>query len=493
MSSATLLRPPLPARRLPIPGRSPAPPAAQPNWIRWFILLQFSFQLLQLTSVTTGPARTAIRIAAFGMSLLFLLLLRGTGARHPASQPALVVLLIVALSLFHPSTTVTAGVAQFVLYLAILAPLFWMPGLRLDVKAFRSILLMFWGFHSISAFFGILQVYYPGRFQPNISAIVSGRGASYLKGLTFTLANGQHVLRPMGLTDMPGGAGTAGFYAVLFGLGFLLFEKRWFYRLLFIGSMFLGMTCIYLSQVRANLVMLAFAVFALFVILMIRGSSAKVAGIATIIGSVVLVSFLWAVAVGGTKISQRVQSLTKEAPTKTYYSNRGSFLEYTVKELLPRYPLGAGLGRWGMTNAYFGEKQSMIWAEIQWTGWLLDGGVPLILAYVTAIAFAFKIALRLTLTRRSDLGLLAAIMVAYNLGALALTFGYPLFIGQLGLEFWMLNAALFSASMRDYSFFTPRAFRREPLRRRPQFRVPGMRPPNGFQRPGALDAGPLPR
>ena len=93
MSTATLPRPPLPTRRVPLRGLPQGPKAAQPNWIRWFILLQFAFQLMQLTSITTGSFRTVIRITAFGISLLYLFLLQGKGQRHPASKPALAVLL----------------------------------------------------------------------------------------------------------------------------------------------------------------------------------------------------------------------------------------------------------------------------------------------------------------------------------------------------------------------------------------------------------------
>ena len=39
-------------------------------------------------------------------------------------------------------------------------------------------------------------------------------------------------------------------------------------------------------------------------------------------------------------------------------------------------------------------------------------------------------------------------MLAYDVGAVALTFNYPLFIGQGGMEFWLLNAALFTAAVR---------------------------------------------
>jgi hypothetical protein len=43
----------------------------------------------------------------------------------------------------------------------------------------------------------------------------------------------------------------------------------------------------------------------------------------------------------------------------------------------------------------------------------------------------------------------ASLIVAYDLGAVALTFSYPLFIGEFGLQFWLLNGMLFAACSRE--------------------------------------------
>jgi hypothetical protein len=37
------------------------------------------------------------------------------------------------------------------------------------------------------------------------------------------------------------------------------------------------------------------------------------------------------------------------------------------------------------------------------------------------------------------------LIFAYNIGAIAITFNYALFIGQGGMEFWLLNSSLFVA------------------------------------------------
>ena len=419
------------------------------NWVQWFIIFQIVCQLLLLTSIAAGPTRAVIRIATFGISLLALAFVPGRGKLHPAAKPVAAVMGLMAISFFHPTTNnFLSGAAQILLYLAILAPLYWVPRFNLDMRAVRTVLLTLWAFHALSSLFGVLQVYYPGRFQPNVSVLVASQGSTYLRNVSIVVANGERVMRPMGLTDVPGGAGMGGFYTVLFGMGFLLTERGMARRAIFVGSMLLGMMALYLSQVRALLVMLACCMVVFLILLALRGFKMKLAILSSVLAGIVVVSFLWAASVGGASVTRRLALLVASSPTNTYYQGRGKFLEYTIKELLPRYPLGAGLGRWGMTNTYFGDKSKLsIWAEIMWTGWLLDGGVPLILAYVAMLWFAFVTALKLSLRRsQGDLWLWGTVLLSYNCGAIALTFSYPFFISQGGMEFWMLNALLFTAA-----------------------------------------------
>jgi hypothetical protein len=59
-------------------------------------------------------------------------------------------------------------------------------------------------------------------------------------------------------------------------------------------------------------------------------------------------------------------------------------LKITFRKLLFEYPLGCGVGRWGMMTYYFGRFDAnpnpAVFVEIQPTGWLFDGGIPLLLA-----------------------------------------------------------------------------------------------------------------
>ena len=106
-------------------------------------------------------------------------------------------------------------------------------------------------------------------------------------------------------------------------------------------------------------------------------------------GALVVASFTWAVAVGGESVVERFQSILDVGVVQSYQENRGIFLSYTLQELLYEYPFGAGIGRWGMMTAYFGDPTNWqfpsLWAEIQPTGWLYDGGILLWVFYGGAI------------------------------------------------------------------------------------------------------------
>jgi hypothetical protein len=254
----------------------------------------------------------------------------------------------------------------------------------------------------------------------------------------------------MGLTDYPGGAANAGFYVVLLGLGLWSGERNPWLKLACLASLPIALFCLYMSQMRSMMVMTGVCSVAFIGLMALRGEGQKVATLLVTLVGVIALSFTWAVWVGGEVVTKRLSSLVDDKPSDVYYSNRGHFLERTVDELLPQYPLGAGLGRWGMMYYYFADKndpdRGEIWSEIQWTGWLVDGGVPLILLYCGAIGACFWVAGRAALDRQlGSVAVLAAVIFAYDAGALAMTFNYPLFIGQNGLEFWILNACLFAA------------------------------------------------
>ncbi len=438
-------------------------PIKAPNWgwVHTFVLMQFSFQILLLFP-QFGVLRVPMRVATFALSLLSLVLfvwirrLREHGPKHPAIAPAIGVLIIMVASFcLHPSmNTILAGLAQCGMYAAILGPLFWVRRIRITATGFQWLIFMMWGFHTLSATFGVLQIYFPGQFQPYISTTIQN-GKFGVSALMIQLANGILVPRPMGLTDTPGGAATAGFYALLLSVGIALRERNLILRLACMGSAAVGLFCIYLSQVRSILIFAGVCLVCLAVVLLRQGKFGQLSLMMVGVTALVVVTFTWAVTVGGASTMDRLSSLVSDRADAVYQQNRGKFLEDTINVLLPKYPLGAGLGRWGMMNAYFGNNSNplteSLWVEIQWTGWLLDGGVPMIIAYVAALAQACLTAWKIAISRQlDDFKLWGGLIFAYNIGAVAITFNYPLFISQSGMEFWLLNSALLVAAHQSW-------------------------------------------
>ena len=442
-----------------IPLRQPKPS----RLIEYFVVMELICQLA-LLSPTLAPFRIVFRTAVFGVSLGLLFVLPGHGRQHPAAKAAIFVMVTLAVSMLNPGVnSATAAAAQFAIYLAVLAPLFWVSRIQIDLAEMRRVILLLWGFQVISSIFGVLQVYFPERFQFAVSTVVQGNGAGYMSMQHFQNAYGEMVYRPMGLTDTPGGAAAAGFFAVLFAAAFFLLEQHRWRQIVPAGAMLVGMVAIYLAQVRVMLVMEMVCMLAFLALMSWRAArvsnpllghrtgNKRLAHLTGLMALVAVGGFTWAVGVGGTAITDRVNSLTQENPGEVYQKNRGLFLIYTVNEVLPEYPLGAGPGRWGMMFYYFGDhgntRNPGLYVEIQWTGWLFDGGVALVLLYTLAIVLAFRVAYKIALNERSsELATLAAVIFAYDVGALAATFDSCFFIGGAGLDFWMLNAMLFNAA-----------------------------------------------
>ncbi|HEX8390709.1 MAG TPA: hypothetical protein VF665_00010 [Longimicrobium sp.] len=424
-------------------------------WVPGFIAFQLLCQLALIVG-DIGWARVIVRIAAFGASLLLVFGLRGRGGPYPAIRPALAALGAVGICIFHPDTrSLTAGVAQVALYLAVLGPLFWVPRLTsIDLAMLRRAVLVLWGFHTLSAALGVMQVYRPGTFQPPVSAVVESKGKGYVESLKITTASGAKVFRPMGLTDVPGGASISGLYAVLLGVGFFLTRRKPLALAASLGSIGLGVMCLYLSQVRALVVMTGIALVAVGAVLLFRRDFKRLSMLMVGVVGVVVAGYFAAVNMAGAAVAQRMATLVASRPGQVYYDNRGHFLEEAFTKTLPNAPLGEGLGHWGMTATYFGgggPPTKQIWVEIQWAGWIVDGGAPFLLAYLAALAVALWTAWGIARSRppspeASDLPFWGAIVLAYSIGAAALTFSYPIFLSQSGMEFWLLNATLFAAA-----------------------------------------------
>lgn len=423
-------------------------------WIPAFIVFQLLCQLALIVG-DIGWARMLVRMAAFGASLALVVALRGRGGAHPAAGMAMGVIAVLGICVFHPETrSLVGGFAQVGLYAAVLGPLFWVPRLTsIDMRMLRRAVMILWGFHVLSAGLGVLQVYRPGSFQPPVSAVVESKGKGYIESLKITTATGQRVFRPMGLTDVPGGASISGLYAVLLGVGFFLTRRTPGVMAASLASIGLGVAVLYLSQVRALVVMTGISLIAVAGILLwrrdVRRFSTLVGGVAVM----VVLGYMAATRMAGPDVSQRMSTLVRASPGQVYYQNRGRFLEDAIFKTLPQAPFGEGLGHWGMTATYFGGGRpgKNVWVEIQWAGWIVDGGAPLLVTYLLTLGIALWAAWRIARARppspeAHDLPFWGAIVLAYSIGATALTFSYPIFLSQSGMEFWLLNATLFAAA-----------------------------------------------
>lgn len=442
----------------PTPAWAPGFPAQRPvprHTLEAFLAVEFLCQLaLLVPGLNVGPLRLLWRAGVFALSIALIAVLRGKRRASPAAVAAFWVMALMTVELFHPTgNSVASAVAQWAMYLAVLAPLFWMPRLEITPQMFRRVLLLFWGFYSLSALVGVLQVYDPGHFQPQLSPLVASMGDA-IQGLKITLANGATIFRPMGLTDTPGGAATAGMWAVIFGLGLLLTLPRgrpWLLkRAALLGSMLIGAGCIYLSQVRVLMVVLAVWMAAFLGFLLWHRRWRQFLVLALMAAAVGGGAWVMAARVGGANMTTRAATVAGAQNARTaFLQERGAFVRQTFTSLLPTYPLGAGLGRWGMMNTYFGDNtnpdRGRIYVEIEWQGWVLDGGVPMLIAYLALLATAMLMLWRIA-RRRGPMAVWALLCLAYDVGVIAFSFDYTPFTGEAGMEFWFINALVLAAA-----------------------------------------------
>jgi hypothetical protein len=463
-------------RATPIPARSSAPasvpPAAAPTATqepqprssrpfqadRWhllecFIAAQFLWGAL-LFVPGAQAFRAIIRALPYVSSALMALayVRRVPKLKPPIAASFLVgALAVLVFNLLWPTTQLSAGLAQCVFQATIAAPIFWgWKAVRDEDRLLKVVRLIFL-LNVLSAGLGLLQVYYPGLFMPpQFSTLGLQMNGAWVESLTYQGADGRVIIRPPGLTDQPGGAAIAGAMAAVLGLGMTLLSRdrsrRWFYLL---GAM-IGLSALYLTQVRSLLLMCIGAFIVLAAVMFRRGRLAAAGWLVAGGGALVLTSFLWATSVGGDSVRERFTGVAQQGALQTFKENRGQFLSYTLGELFDQYPFGAGVGRWGMMNVYFGDPTDLssppIYVEIQLTGWLLDGGAPMWFFYGGALLTGILLVLRLASQSVSPgLADLAAISLAILVFVVGMSFAGPVFNTQVGILFWFLVSATYGA------------------------------------------------
>ena len=429
-----------------------APPAAAPSkWgpAEFFVISQTAIPAALYLPGTQG-VRVYVRVAAFLISMAFLAwwAFGDLGPRkrqtrpHPAQPWLLAAIAYTAAMVLHPFTSSTlGGVAQLALYLSVMAPLFWAGAIVRDPDHLARLMTLLLVCNGVNAFVGVLQVYDPGRWMPHEMSRIVTQSQFGLDSVTYMGPSGL-IVRPPGLFDTPGAVAGPGMYAALLGLVFATSAQAWWKRIIALGGSFAGVAAIYLSQVRVSLVVLAIMLGAYVAILTLHQRVKRASMFGIIAGGIVVGTFTFAVVLGGESIIERTYSLFAQDPVSLYSASRGGQLVYTFDDMVATYPLGAGLGRWGMIASYFGTKMPM-WAEIQVAGWAIDGGIPLLILGIAAPAIALLSVWRLALSDTNPkVRACAAVVFAANLGTAALIFSFTPFVTQIGLQFWFLAGAV---------------------------------------------------
>jgi hypothetical protein len=238
-------------------------------------------------------------------------------------------------------------------------------------------------------------------------------------------------------------------YAALLGLVFATSASATWTRALALLGSGAGAAAIYLSQVRVSLVVLAVMLASYVALLMLQQRKQRAVVFGGLAAAMVFGAFTLALSLGGESIAERTLTLFAQDPVSLYSASRGGQLVYTFEDLLVSYPLGAGLGRWGMIAGYFGSSREPLWAEIQVAGWAIDGGIPFLLLSVAAPFIALIAQARIA-TGNPDpkVRACAAVALAANLGTAALIFSFTPFVTQIGLQFWFLSGAVHGVATR---------------------------------------------
>lgn len=422
-----------------------------------FLLVQFACQTALMIERFAGNGRTALRVTAFVSSLLMLALIPGRSVQtHPARLSGLGAIALMGMGLLHPNANILSGIAHWVLNIAIWAPLFWIGRLSVSSRTLGNIFMLLWLFNMVSSAVGVLQVYYPERFAPSAEFVRSMLGAS-ADGLLIERADGKQVWRPFGLSDTPGSAAISGSFTVVGGAFILLSKSGAAFRLLAAAGVFAGGFCLYVCELRSLMVVTVVGITVLIALQLIQGRVTRTLAAVLLLPVIVFIAFVWTRSVGTERIENRMRTLAEDSMATVYYKNRGHFVTYTITDELPKYPLGAGLGRHGMMYRYFGDKRaaqsSAMYVEVQITAWLYDGGLPLVLlAYFSLFAAAYA-TFRIAISKRISpfIADYASVVTALNAGWVAATFSSAIFEGPTGIVFWLLNGAVYSAASRNTS------------------------------------------
>lgn len=433
-------------------SRAPQSPLA--IWLYVFVLIQALAPGL-LFFPGSQQFRPIIRAIPYVSSLLMLgLCLSQSKARHLSTWATLLIwalALLVVGTCVHPDSDATSGPAQCVFQLSIAAPAFWGARIVRDERTLGRLLWVLFLSNTASAVVGVLQAYYPQRFMPpEFSQAFTAHEGMVMQALSYEGADGRRIIRPPGLSDLPGGASLAGTTVALLGLLLGTQPGQSLIRRAFcVGMASVGILVLFLSQVRSLFLMVLVGVVLMCCLLVRQRRFVHSGYLAGLTGALVVAAFSWALTIGGKATEERFLGLIETGGVASYQQNRGHFVAASFGKWLTDYPLGAGVGRWGMMKSYFGERVvgQVMHAEIQLTGWLFDGGVLMWILYGGAILIALFQAYRMAIRRSTGLlSYYAAIIFCLNALVAGQGMAGPTFNTTMGIQFWLLAAALHGAA-----------------------------------------------
>ena len=145
----------------------------------------------------------------------------------PGARWILAVLVLLVVNLVHPETWLSAGMAQVVFQMGIAAPVFWAARMSVTESRMERVLWLIFAANFVSAALGMLQVYYPATFlPPQFSAMALRLNPDFVTQLTYAGAGDRLIVRPPGLSDIPGGAAIAGTITALLGFELAMRPQR---------------------------------------------------------------------------------------------------------------------------------------------------------------------------------------------------------------------------------------------------------------------------
>jgi hypothetical protein len=445
----------------PVPPPNPKRAGKMPSvgWLELIVVSQTVLPALMFVP-SLVPYRTISRMIAYLLPLAAWAAHVVSGRRVAGGRaypPAICLGLAVAwmtISIGNPMVnTLASALCAVMITTAVLCPAFWAPAAITDPRQLKRLLMILLVCNGASALMGLAQVYRPDTFRPPRILVFEVNGEA--EGMaTIVTDDGRKILRPPGLTDSPGGAAIGGLISCAIGLAVALTPIAWWKRSAGMGIAVVGLTVLFYSQIRSMTITLILGLVLWGVLLALRGEAKKLATLGVLGAVLALAAVGWVVRGGGARAMDRFLSLFEERATTVFYRNRGAFIEHSLTEQLPRFPLGAGPGRIGMASFYFGNPltprdRAPLYGETQIDYWVINGGLPLVLLYPVALILAFIIVIRTAVwSPDPEVAYWAGAVFVYAVAAGASLMAGPAFEGPPGVQFWVLLGALYGTAQQ---------------------------------------------